>query len=289
MRTFGLAAVALVSMAGAALADSKPALLWETTGFKAPESALPVSVEGFAYVSNVNGKPTEKDGNGFISKVSLKDGKLIAPEWVKGLNAPKGLGLAGDRLYVSDIDQLVEIDTSSGAVLTRYDAAGAKFLNDVAVGADGSVYVSDMLTDTIWRLKDGKFEVWLTTPDLRSPNGLLVQDGNLIVAAWGVMTDGFNTKVPGNLLTVSLADKAVKNLGDGTPIGNLDGLEPLNDTTYLVSDWMAGAIFRIDASGKAEQILDLNQGSADIGYADDERLLLVPMMNDDKLIAYRYP
>ena len=99
--------------AGAAFAGAaapQPAVLWETTGLKTPESALPVPAEGFAYVSNVAGKPTDKDGNGFISKVSLADGKIIALEWAKGMDAPKGLALAGGKLYASDIDKLVEID-----------------------------------------------------------------------------------------------------------------------------------------------------------------------------------
>jgi sugar lactone lactonase YvrE len=197
------------------------------------------------------------------------------------------LALANGRLYVSDIDRLVEIDAKTGKIVARYDAAGAKFLNDVAADGEGRVYVSDMQTDKIWRLADGKFEVWLDTPALKNPNGLLVQGDKLIVAAWGVMTDGFATKVPGNLLSVSLLDKTVEDLGDGSPVGNLDGLQPLDDSGYLVTDWVAGALYRIDTSGKAELLLDLDQGSADISYLPERHLLLMPMMNDDKLIAYR--
>ena len=77
------------------------------------------------------------------------------------------------------------------------------------------------------------------------------------------------------------------DLGDGKPIGNLDGLEPLDATGYLVTDWVAGALYRIDVSGRADLWLDLNQGSADIGYVPAEHLLLIPMMKDDKLVAYR--
>lgn len=264
-----------------------PVKLWETTGLKTPESALPDPTGEFAYVSNVDGNPTDKDGKGYISKVSLKDGALIDPQWVTGLNAPKGLALVEGRLYVTDIDQLVEIDAADGKIIARYDAPGAKFLNDIAVDTDGNVYVSDMVTSTIWRLSGGKFEVWLDSPDLKNPNGLYVKDGNLIVAAWGVMTDGFSTKVPGNLLTVSLADKSVKNLGDGTPIGNLDGLEPFDATSFLVTDWIAGVLYRIDTAGRAEKLLALKQGTADIGWIPEQRLLLLPLMMEDKLAAYR--
>jgi hypothetical protein len=280
-------AIALVA-ASAALAavSAQPALLWETTGLKTPESALAVPAEGFAYVSNVAGKPTEKDGNGFISKVSLADGKIIALEWAKGMDAPKGLALAGGKLYTADIDKLVEIDPASGKILAKYDAPGATFLNDVAADAQGNVYVSDSNTSTIWRLAGGKLEKWLDGPQLKFPNGLHVSGDNLIVAAWGAPGTSAQSSAPSNLLTISLADKKISDLGDGTPIGNLDGIEPIGDD-FLVTDWVAGKVFRIAKSGKAELLLDLDQGTADIGYVPETGLLLIPMMMSDKLVAYK--
>ncbi len=241
----------------------------------------------FAYVSNISGNPTDKDGDGFISKVSLKDGKIIALQWATGLNAPKGLALANGHLYAADIDQLVEIDPGDGKIVARYDAPGAKFLNDVAADSEGRIYVSDSSTSTIWRLADGKFEKWMEGEALKYPNGLHVIGDKLIIAAWGAPGTSAAKSAPANLLEVSIPDKTVRDLGDGTPVGNLDGLEPLDDTSFLVTDWVAGALYRIDASGHAEKLLDLNQGSADIGWVPEQRLLLIPMMKDDKLVAYR--
>jgi len=106
--------------------------VWSLDGFQAPESALLDTEHNVLYVSNVAGEANAKDGVGFISKVSL-DGKMQEAEWVKGLNAPKGLVMHGDKLYVSDVDQLVEIDVNSGAVTNTYNAEGAQFLNDTAV------------------------------------------------------------------------------------------------------------------------------------------------------------
>ncbi|MCK9911953.1 hypothetical protein MXD81_22550, partial [Microbacteriaceae bacterium K1510] len=83
-----------------------------------------------------------------------------------------------------------------------------------------------------------------------------------------------------------IADKKVAKLGDGTPVGNLDGLEPDGDD-FLVSDWVAGKVFRIARSGKADVLLSLTQGTADIGYVPAEKLLIVPLMASDKLVAYK--
>lgn len=288
MKSRGMALALALMTAGAILSacSQQPALLWEKTGFKTPESALPVPAEGFAYVSNVAGQPTDKDGNGFISKVSLADGKVIALEWAKGLDAPKGLALAGGKLYTADIDKLVEIDPASGQILTKHEAPGAKFLNDIAVDAQGNIYVSDSSTSTIWKLAGGKLEKWLDDPALKFPNGLYVDGDKLIVAAWGAPGTSAQSSAPANLLTVSLADKKIANLGDGTPVGNLDGLEPIGDD-FLVTDWVAGALYRIDRDGKATRLLDLDQGSADIGYVPETGLLLIPMMMSDKLVAYQ--
>jgi sugar lactone lactonase YvrE len=275
------------SVFGAAAAQ--PTVLWETSGLKTPESALPVPAEGFAYVSNVAGAPVTKDGNGFISKVSLADGKIIELEWAKGMDAPKGMALTGGKLYTSDIDKLIEIDPASGKVLAKYDAPGATFLNDVAADANGNVYVSDSDTSTIWRLAGGKFEKWLEGPELKFANGLYVQGDKLIIAAWGAPgTSSKNGASAANLVAVNIADKKVSDLGDGTPVGNLDGIEPDGDD-YIVSDWVAGKVFRIAKSGKADLLLDLDQGTADIGYVPESKLLLIPMMMSDKLIAYKLP
>ena len=210
MKSVGMAMALMAASAVLAGAYAQPVVLWETTGLKTPESALPVPAEGFAYVSNVAGNPTDKDGNGFISKVSLADGKIIALEWAKGMDAPKGLALAGGKLYTADIDKLVEIDPKTGKILAKYDAPGATFLNDVAVDAKGDVYVSDSNTSTIWRLAGGKLEKWIDDPALKFPNGLYVDGDKLIVAAWGAPgTSATRTSEPANLLAISLADKKI--------------------------------------------------------------------------------
>lgn len=290
MRKLLLALWAIAFSAGlltSAAVIAAPTQIWEVTeGLAGPENALPDNGSGVLYVSNVNGGPVEKNGKGYISKFSL-DGKVIDLKWATGLNGPMGMALANGKLYVSDIDELVEIAIEDGKVLNRYPGKDAKFFNDVAADKSGNVYVSDTMTDTIWRLSGGKFENWLQDPKLENPNGLLVEGNQLRVAAWGVMTDGFKTAVPGHLMTVDLDTKAITGMADSKPVGNLDGLEPLGDGTYVISDWMAGKVMRYGPDDKAETLLELGQGAADVGYSASSKTLYVPQMMKNTLRAYK--
>jgi sugar lactone lactonase YvrE len=267
-------------------AASAPKLLWETKGLAQPESVVEDPATGVIYVSNINGAVMQKDGNGFISRLTA-DGKMLERQWVKGLNSPTGLALHDRTLYAADVDQLIEINAASGEILKRYDAKGAVFLNDVVVDDDGTVYVSDTPMNTIWRLKDGSFEPWLANDALNGPNGLLIQGKTLIVASLGKVQSQGQKKELGTLLAVSLDDQKVSKVGKGELIGNLDGLQAIQPGVYLVTDWAQGALYRVDAKGKVDELIDLNQGSADLSYLPGKKMLLIPMMLDNSLVAYR--
>lgn len=158
---------------------------WQTdTVFEQPESVVYDTKRDLLYVSNVNGDPNEVDGNGYISQLSL-DGDVINQHFIGDLNAPKGLAIVGDTLYVADINELVEIDVNTQKIIQRYKAPNAQFLNDVVADNNGNIYVSGFLRNSIYRLANGKFELWLQSDQLESPNGLFVKDNQLIVGSWG--------------------------------------------------------------------------------------------------------
>lgn len=282
-----VAALALAVTLAACSDSHTPTKLWETTGFQTPESAIVDTASNVIYVSNIAGGPADRDGNGYISKLSL-DGKVTAEKWVTGLDAPKGLGLHGGKLFVADLDKLVEIDVASGNIVTKHEAAGAKILNDVAIDGEGNVYTSDWPGNAIWRLSGGTFEKWLESDKLANPNGLLIDGDKLIVAAWGAMEADFSTKTPGNLLAVNLADKSISNLGNGKPVGNLDGLERFDADSFIVTDWVAGKVFQITRAGDAKELLVLGQGSADLTYNATTRTAIIPLMVDGKVVAYKF-
>ena len=271
--------------------------LWETANdLKNPESVAYSPKLNVLFVSNVNGKPTEKDQNGFISKVSPANGSIIELNWVTGLNAPKGIALSNNnnKLFVSDLTDLVEIDINTGKIIKRFNAPGSAFLNDVVSDKQGNIYVSDTITNTIYKL-DGNnitstLQPWLQSAQLNGPNGLHVDESKnkLIVASLGKFT-----KTGAGIEIVDLKNKTITPLGkEGTtsPFGGLDGIE--SDPTgerYYVTDNPAGKLYLVNADGTGYgTLIDLHtQGAADIGFIPSQSTVIIPLMKDNKLAAYK--
>jgi sugar lactone lactonase YvrE len=245
------------------------------TGFEKPESVFWDARSRTWFVSNFAGTENEKDGKGWISRLDA-DGKAVKERWVEGLNSPHGIRIDGETLYVADVDELVVIEVSKARIKARIPAPGAKFLNDVAVGPAGEVYVSDTLESSVYRCTR-TCEVFVKSEKLENPNGLFVEGNRLIVAAWGVITDPntFATTTPGRLLAVNLKTKEITPPGDGRPLGNLDGVEK-DGADYLVTDFMASKLFRVSRSGAVTLLREGFKNSADIGYDPVRKLVAVP-------------
>jgi sugar lactone lactonase YvrE len=259
---------------------------WKTsTELQGPESVVYHPGSDSLYVSNVNGAPDAIDGNGFISQLS-DEGEIKDLYWLDGLNGPKGLAVRDDQLFVADINELLVIDINTKSIAKRYKAENAKFLNDVAIDQQGRVYVSDMMTDRIYRLADDQFSVWLEDPQLEGPNGLLIENNTLVVGSWGKMTDGFATEVPGHLKVIDLETREIQSLGDATPVGNLDGVEADGKGNYLVTDWMNGRLLKITPLGHSETLIEFEQGSADHTVMPEKNLVIIPMMLKNQVQAF---
>lgn len=161
----------------------------------------------------------------------------------------------------------------------------AKFLNDVGISADGRVFVSDTIASKIYVIENDLASVFVEGPEFESPNGLLVVGNQLYVASWGFITEPstFGAKVPGHLYSLDLASKKRTQVGM-KPLGNLDGLEQTKNGDFIVSDWVAGKVFRVSKSGKAALIVDGIRNTADIGLMGN--IILVPSMSTDQVFAY---
>lgn len=260
---------------------------WQTKAeLQQPESVVYSVSHDALLVSNVNGAPDDANQLGAISLVSLS-GEILDSHWVKGLNAPKGMTIVGNHLYVADINELVMIDIPQKKIVQRYPAEKAKFLNDIVADEHGRVYASGFLTNSIYRLADGKFQLWVQDESLEFPNGLLVENEHLLVASWGVMTDGFATQVAGHLKQIDLKTKQIDDHGSTQPIGNLDGLELDGEGGYLVTDWMAGKLMQVSKHSEVTTLISLESGSADHTVLHDQGIVIIPMMNSGKLVAYK--
>ncbi|HEU4521782.1 MAG TPA: hypothetical protein VFT12_07260, partial [Thermoanaerobaculia bacterium] len=167
---------------------TEPVVLAE--GFSTPESVLYDAEQDVYFVSNINGTPVATDDNGYISRINAET-RQVEAKWIDGaaqnvqLNAPKGLAIVGDELWVSDITFIRKFDRKTGAWKSSVAIPGATFLNDIV--ADGNnVYVTDSgmkleggnfvgtNTDAVWSLAGAQPKRYAAAMNLNRPNGLAV-------------------------------------------------------------------------------------------------------------------
>lgn len=255
--------------------EVKATLKWKTdTILKVPESVLYNEADKLIYVANINGKPDSADGNGFISRLNL-DGSIAQLEWVKGLDAPKGMGVYKGKLYVTDIHKLVVIDIATAKVEKSIVVDSSEFLNDVTIDAKGDVYFTDSGAKRIHLYKDGVVSLWTKDPLLMKPNGILAMENSLriIDMQTGLFYDADYTT------------KKLTGVADTIPGG--DGVMQIAKNEYIISCWPGEVYYIKDASVK--KILDTKAdklNAADAWYIEEENLLLVPTFFGNSVMAY---
>lgn len=277
--------------ASAAAADSTAAPAGYSArveGFQGPESAKYDADLDVWYVSNVNGSPVGKDGNGFISRLK-GDGTMDSLKFIAGgvggvtLDAPKGLALQGDTLWVADIQTVRGFDRRTGKPVARVDVKGSKFLNDVAVGPNG-LYITDTGfegsakgldhtgPDRIYRVAGGKATVALQSDSLAGPNGItwdgagkrfiVVPFAGNVVRAW----------TPGSKALAAL----------GTTKGQLDGVELLDANRLLVTSWTDSSLFVLD-NGAVTPVAGGLPSPADIGVDAKRSRVAIPLLLENRV------
>ena len=244
--------------------------LWATDSVVAiPESVLPE--KGVMYVSEIDGEPWGRDGKGEVGKLS-RDGKIIDLNWITGLNAPKGLAVNGDLLYVADLDELVVISISQNKIDRRIKISGAAGLNDVTVDKNGVVYVSDTQKACVFRVEKGVAALYLE--NLKGANGVKAVGDKLYV-------------LTGDGMYVTGADKKLTKICVLENGG--DGIEPVGNGDFLVTAW-GGWLYYVHADGTKDILLDTHttkKRTADIGYDPKTRIIYVPTFLAKSVDAYK--
>ncbi len=273
-RIAGVAVLAVLTLSDGADAQSLLKKWSSEPIFDTPESVIYDAENHLLLVSNISGRSDEKNGNGFISRLSMK-GELVKLRWVTGLNAPKGMGIFGRKLFVADIDELVVIDMEKSRIVDRIPAEGSKFLNDIAIDEDGNVFISDTMQNAVYRFDGEKVELWMQGSDIEMPNGLYYDESRLLI---GVFSDG----------TLKAADLETKEISDVISSGSpIDGVAMDGRGNFILSDWKGRTVL-VDRDGLITVLLDTTQekiNSADIFFIDKWKMLLIPTFNDNRVVA----
>ncbi|MFC5411574.1 hypothetical protein ACFPMF_19795 [Larkinella bovis] len=276
MKKLAFAAL-LLSGAYSSMAQSftlKP--VWESdTTLRTPECVLVDSKNKVLYVACINGGPSMDNKNSFLAKVGL-DGKVIKLKFTENLNSTKGMGILGNKLYVTEMTQVAEVDLSSGKILNRYPIEGAKFLNDIAIDTQkGVIYITDSGNSKVWSITNGKPALVLDGAPLKGCNGLYVENGQVLIG-----------NGDGSLLSLNPATRQLTTLAKG--MGGIDGIVALGKKEYIVTEW-GGKIWHVKADGSTELKLDTSGekiNSADIGYHAATKMLFVPTFFHNTVKAY---
>jgi sugar lactone lactonase YvrE len=264
---------------------------------KTPESVRFDPAEDVFFVSNINGSPGAKDNNGFISRIRAEGGEIDSLMFIAGgrggvtLNAPKGLAITGDTLWVTDIDAVRAFDKKTGRPIASYPVRGAVFLNDIAAGPDGALYITDTgiqisntgMThpgpDRIFKLtRSGEVSTALQFRPLVGPNGIAWDDANqrfILVAFAGNDIMGWK---PGDSTTTTIA----------TGKGQFDGVERLSDGRVLVSTWADSSIYVLDGSALVRAVPGV-ASPADIGVDTKRNRVAVPLFEGNRVELFTIP
>jgi sugar lactone lactonase YvrE len=275
------------------LPDTVPQRVLNIGGFDVPEAArYDPSLDGW-FVSNVAGGATAKDNNGFISRLDSA-GTIVALKFIAGgvgdvtLHAPKGLAIVADTLWVSDVDAVRAFNRHTGVPVVSIDlsARGAVFLNDIAVGPDGAIYITDSGLradsaglhhtgpDRVYRI-DARRVVSIALDDdtLQGPNGITWDPRGrrfVITSYAGTHVFGWN---PGDPVPTVLA----------TGRGGYDGVEALPDSSLLVASWADSTVWRLTPDGAFTAFIRGVNSPADIGVDVARQRLAVPLFLENRV------
>jgi sugar lactone lactonase YvrE len=272
-----------------------PTLVTTVKGLSAPESVIHDTGQDVFFITNINGNPGARDGNGFISRMK-PDGTIDSLHFVMGgrggatLNAPKGTAITGDTLWVADLDAVRGFSRLTGAPLATIEfGPRARFLNDLAVGPDGKLYVSEMGVatndagqmsptglDNVFRIGDGhRIESIMTRSKVPMPNGITPHGGGLLIGSYSEPDVREWREDADSVVTVGRAS------------GTVDGIGVLDDGRIVASSWDDSTVAVVGTS--PTPLITGVAAPADFGLDRKRHRMLIPQLTENQLVIWQLP
>ncbi len=255
------------------------------TGFSGPEAVRYDPDLDVYFVANFNGDGGDRDGNGFVSRVSA-DGVVESLEFMTGtdqapFHAGRGMNITGDTLWVADVDGVHGFDRNTGSHLAFIDFTAHEpgFLNDIAVGPDGALYVTDTGSSVVYRAAGQNVVVAATIPEEGRPNGIV----------WDPDTERFLTVAWGGGLTLFAFDPTsgtVEPWSESTG-GFYDGVELVGDRALMASQ--ADTSLHVVQGGTSRAYIRVEGRPADIGLDVNRMRVAVPYIALDQVHIWQLP
>jgi streptogramin lyase len=232
-----------------------------------------------------------KDGTLYVGSLGsggifrIKPGATKADLWIKpgAFGSRSIFGVLADEqsntLWACSNDMsalgVVIASTENGSVLKGFDLktgqgkVSAKLpgdhtlCNDIAIGADGSAFVTNSAAPQILKLPPGgnQLEVWANDPSLAPPAGGAGLDGIAFDTSGNLLVD---TYTPGEIFRVDVVDGhagKVTKLKLSRPLTLSDAIRPLGGNEFLIIEG-AGRLDRIRIQGDNAVIETLKDGYA---------------------------
>ena len=250
------------------------ALGFRVGGLQSPASFIVDPALGHYFISNISGKPLDRDHNGFILKLDASGQPLLS---ISGknkkttLHAPEGLALKRNILYVTDIDSLRWFDKNTGNSLGHIDLTGigAQHLKGLAFDDEENLYLSDVLVNAIYKVETRnhhKITVFIKDNRLDNPSGMVFDPvrKRLIVV----------TRASGQILGVGMDKKIVPAIAK--TFKHLYGVGWGRAGNLLVSDQTGGKIYRIRNFSHSEIVRENILTPAGLSFDYARNLILVP-------------
>ena len=253
------------------------------TNLQSPYSFVSSTSGKEYFISSVNGEPEAADNNGFITKLDAS-GNIVNLKFIQGgtrsvtLNAPKGMAVVEQTLYVADLDQLRAFDIVSGNPVASVPMPGEPqqalaSLTDVAYNGAGLLYCSDQRANRIYRveLPSRKATLFVADPALAGPAGLAVhpKSGELVAVSWN----------KGKIFSITPQGAVSEIFSNGffsSRFSNLRGVDFDRWGNMYVSDFTTGKVWRMTWDKRFQVIAEYLPSPGDLGIDRANNLILVP-------------